>query len=76
MVIHDVQYCTPVRININYNFYFILFYGRNLKKMMRSNYEGCIHDWPSQRHHECLTEAKTMATYALDKRGIVHLPPG
>ena len=33
---------------------------------MTSNCDGCVHDWPSQRDHECLTEAKAMATHALD----------
>ena len=33
---------------------------------MRSNCEGYVHDWPSQHDHECLTEAKAMATYVLD----------
>ena len=37
-----------------------------IRKVMRSNCDGCIHDWPSQRDHKCLTEAKTMATYKLD----------
>ena len=37
-----------------------------IRKVMRSNCEGCTRDWPSQRDHECLTEYKTMATYALD----------
>ena len=33
---------------------------------MRSRCDGCIQDWPSQRDHECLTEARTMATDTLD----------
>ena len=33
---------------------------------MRARCDGCILDWPSQRDHECLTEARTMATDALD----------
>ena len=33
---------------------------------MWTNCKGCVHDWPSQRDHECLTEAKTIATYTLD----------
>ena len=37
-----------------------------IKKTMRSRCDGCIQDWPSQRDHECLTEARTMATDALD----------
>ena len=37
-----------------------------IQKMMRSKCDRCIHDWPSQCDHECLTEAKTMATDALD----------
>ena len=37
-----------------------------IREVMRANCEGCIHDWPSQRDHECLTESKAMATYALD----------
>ena len=37
-----------------------------IRKTMRSTCKGCVNDWPSQRDHECLTEAKTMATYALD----------
>ena len=37
-----------------------------IRKVMWSNCEGCTHDLPSQRDHECLTESKTMATYALD----------
>ena len=37
-----------------------------IRKMMRSTCEGCVNDWPLQHDHECLTEAKTMATYMLD----------
>ena len=37
-----------------------------IRKMMRSTCERCVNNWPSQHDHECLTEAKTMATYALD----------
>ena len=37
-----------------------------IRKAMRANCEGCAHNWPLQRDHECLTESKTMATYVLD----------
>ena len=36
-----------------------------IRKAMRANCEGCVHDWPSQCDHECLTESKAMATSAL-----------
>ena len=37
------------------------------REAMRDNCEGCVHDWPSQRDHECLMNSKSMATYTLDK---------
>ena len=37
-----------------------------IREGMCANCEGCVHNWPLQRDHECLTEAKAMATYALD----------
>ena len=33
---------------------------------MQSNCKGCTHNWHLQCDQECLTETKTMATYALD----------
>ena len=37
-----------------------------IRKVMWTNCEGGVHDSPYQCDHECLTESKVMATYALD----------
>ena len=39
-----------------------------IQKKMLTNCDGCVHDWPSQRYHECRTESKALATYVMDNQ--------